>query len=242
MTAGSTANSRSKCAIPSWNEVSVSKFARSPTWWPTQARLPFARQKVFFSSAPHASTCRPAATGRAMLSGTWPRERRSISVRRAPRNGRDAQHRVVRPRLDRAVVHEEAIRDRGQPGRAPRRRGRRSARRTRSRSSSPAGRRRRRAAGGEAASTAASRPARARRERRTARRPRPRAGVRSRSAAPAPPAAPARPRPAPPAPARPRGRGPSGRTACPRGACARAGWPRRARCRRGRRGGNRRCP
>ncbi len=50
-------------------------------WWPTHARAPLATQNVLFSSAPHASTCRAAATGSPRLSGTYPRERRSTSGR-----------------------------------------------------------------------------------------------------------------------------------------------------------------
>ena len=53
-------------------------------WWPTQARSPLARQKVFFSSAPQASIGRAAATGSRRLVGTNPRERRSTCVVGAP--------------------------------------------------------------------------------------------------------------------------------------------------------------
>ena len=69
-TAGSTANSRWKWAIPSVKELSVSQFFRSPMWWPTHARPPFATAKVFLSSAPHASSGAAAATGSASSPGT----------------------------------------------------------------------------------------------------------------------------------------------------------------------------
>ena len=50
-------------------------------WWPTQARSPRARQNVAFCSAPQASSGRRAAIGSVSDSGTYPRERRSISGR-----------------------------------------------------------------------------------------------------------------------------------------------------------------
>ncbi len=74
-------------------------------WCPTQARPPLARQNVLFSSAPHASSGRCAA---AQLDA-----RRHQSAR-AAQHERPAQHRVVGARLDRAVVDEEAVGDRGQ--------------------------------------------------------------------------------------------------------------------------------
>ena len=76
----STAKSRSKWATPSVKERSVSSLRRSPMWWPTHARAPLATQNVLLSSAPQASSP-GAATGSASASGTWPRERRSISGR-----------------------------------------------------------------------------------------------------------------------------------------------------------------
>ena len=39
-------------------------------WWPTQAREPFARQKVFLSSAPQASTGSGARAGSGNEAGT----------------------------------------------------------------------------------------------------------------------------------------------------------------------------
>ena len=39
-------------------------------WCPTHARAPLARQNVLLSSAPQASTGRPAGTGSGMLAGT----------------------------------------------------------------------------------------------------------------------------------------------------------------------------
>ena len=44
-------------------------------WCPTHARLPRARQKVFFSSAPHASTGCGTPPGSVRPPGTYPRER-----------------------------------------------------------------------------------------------------------------------------------------------------------------------
>ena len=51
-------NSRLKCAMPSVKERKVSAFSRSPMWGERKARSPLSRQKVFFSSAPTASTGR----------------------------------------------------------------------------------------------------------------------------------------------------------------------------------------
>ena len=81
-------------------------------WWPTQARAPLATQNVLLSSAPHASSGR-VATGSGSESGTNPRERRSSSE--APALGHRAQHRVVRPRVDRAVVEQHDVGDRVEP-------------------------------------------------------------------------------------------------------------------------------
>ena len=52
--------------MPSVNERSVSAFSRSPMCCETKAWRPRARQNVFFSSAPQASTGRgnPVATAR----------------------------------------------------------------------------------------------------------------------------------------------------------------------------------
>ena len=44
--------------MPSVNERRVSAFSRSPMWCETKAWRPRARQNVFFSSAPQASTGR----------------------------------------------------------------------------------------------------------------------------------------------------------------------------------------
>ena len=74
-----TANTRSKCATASRNERSVSQFSRSPMWCEGQARPPLATQIVLLSSAPYAVTGTAACTGRAMLAGTYPRERRTIN-------------------------------------------------------------------------------------------------------------------------------------------------------------------
>ncbi len=52
--------------MPSVNERSVSAFSRSPMWCETKACRPRARQNVFFSSAPQASTSR----GKLVLVGT----------------------------------------------------------------------------------------------------------------------------------------------------------------------------
>ena len=103
-------------------------------WWPTQAREPLARQKVFLSSAPHASTgdVRPAAGCRRDVAARAAHDQRPAAA------GERAHDRVVGARLDRAVVQQEEVGDRRRAARARRRRGRRSARRRRCRSSSPA--------------------------------------------------------------------------------------------------------
>ncbi len=155
-------------------------------WWPTQARSPFATQKVFFSSAPQASTCRAAGTGSGRLRGHVPARAAQHQRRRAAR-AHDPHDRVVGAGLDRAVVEQEQVGDPGQPLDARRRRGRRSARRRRCRSSSRAARAGvGAAAGGAAASRAASRRARASAGATAARHARAgRAAQRARSAAPA---------------------------------------------------------
>ena len=56
--------------MPSVKERSVSAFSRSPMWWETKARFPLARQNVFFSSAPQASTGRRNAVATVTGSGT----------------------------------------------------------------------------------------------------------------------------------------------------------------------------
>ena len=50
-------------------------------WWETNARRSLATQKVFFSSAPVASTGRGNAQGRRTGSGAKPRERRTRKTR-----------------------------------------------------------------------------------------------------------------------------------------------------------------
>ena len=50
-------------------------------WCPTQARPPLATQNVLLSSAPQASSGRPAATGSGVPAGTCPRDRRRTTVR-----------------------------------------------------------------------------------------------------------------------------------------------------------------
>ncbi len=83
-------------------------------WCPTQACSPAARQNVDFCSAPQASRGRSVAIGSVSVEGTYPRERRSIIVRR-PAGRRDrAQHGVVGARLDRPVVEQEQVGDRAQ--------------------------------------------------------------------------------------------------------------------------------
>ena len=119
---------------PSLNERSVSSLRRSPMWWPTQARLPLARQNVFFSSAPQASSvarrrrAAPAPRARSRASGA--------AAAGCPPTARTTESSVRV--LDRAVVDEEVVGDAAPGARARRRRGRRSARRRRCRWSSPA--------------------------------------------------------------------------------------------------------
>ena len=69
-TCGSMSNSRRKCSMPSVNERSVSAFSRSPMWCETKAWRPRARQNVFFSSAPQASTGRGKLVAVVIGSGT----------------------------------------------------------------------------------------------------------------------------------------------------------------------------
>ena len=78
----STAKRRSRWSTDSRKARSVSQSSRSPMWWPTQARCPFATQAVLLSWAPQARSGRSAGTGRARLAGTHPRERRIRSGRR----------------------------------------------------------------------------------------------------------------------------------------------------------------
>ena len=143
-------------------------------WWPTHARAPLATQNVLLSSAPQASSGRAAPRQRQRV-GHEPA--RAAQQQRAPARHR-AQDRVVRARVDRAVVAEHEVGDAARAARARRRPRARSARRRRCRSSSPAARRRRRAAGGAAASRAAGR-----RGRRCAARPRRRRGASGRRGA-----------------------------------------------------------
>ena len=78
--------------MPSVKERSVSAFSRSPMWCEMNARFPLARQNVFFSSAPQASTGRRNRARRVTGSGTYPRDRRSTISR--PPNGRATESSV----------------------------------------------------------------------------------------------------------------------------------------------------
>ena len=84
-------------------------------WWLIQARRPRARQNAAFCWAPHASSGRGAASGRSMLAGTYPRERRSMQRAAVVSDRHGAHERVVRARLDRPVVRDEGVGDGGQP-------------------------------------------------------------------------------------------------------------------------------
>ena len=89
--------------------------------------VPTARQNVFFSSAPQASTGRGQAGGEAERLG---RVAAGAAQQRFPARERP-HHRVVGPDVDRPVVGEEGVRDACQPRQRVRRRCRRSARRRR---------------------------------------------------------------------------------------------------------------
>ena len=162
--AGATANSRSKCAMPSRKARSVSAVAQV-------ADVVADPRAVALGEAEGALELGAAGEQRARGAGTGSRDaRRDVPARAAhARSGRaahGAHDGVVGAGVDRAVVDRKASAIAAQALAARRRRGRRSARRRRCRSSSPAGRRRRRAAGGAAACRAASRRARASRARR----------------------------------------------------------------------------
>ena len=80
-------------------------------WWPTHARAPLATQNVLLSSAPHASSGRAVPRQR-QRAGHEPA--RAAQQQRAP--ARDGpQHRVVRARVDRAVVAEHEVGDAREP-------------------------------------------------------------------------------------------------------------------------------
>ncbi len=192
---------------------------------------PSATQKVLFSSAPQASSGGALHRQREALGHVSPR---APQQHRPARGG--AHHRVVGPRLDRAVVHQEGVRDAVEAAaRVLVLVGDRLVRHVRARHHER-GRRHRPAAGGAAASRAASRPGPPSAGPPIAPPPPPPGGGRSRSAAPARPAG-ARPRArGPPARARPRATRPSARRAGPRGACAPAAPPPPAPAPRGRPG------
>ena len=80
-------------------------------WCETQARRPRARQNVLLSSAPQASTWRPAGTGSASRLGTAPRERRSGSGRPPATRSTESSTRVW---IGRSWLSDE-VGDRRQP-------------------------------------------------------------------------------------------------------------------------------
>ena len=81
-------------------------------WWPTHARAPLATQNVLLSSAPHASSGRAVGHRQRQRVGHEPA--RAAQQQRAPARDR-AQHRVVRARVDRAVVEEHEVGDAREP-------------------------------------------------------------------------------------------------------------------------------
>ena len=107
---------------PRVKERSVSQFVRSPMWWPTQARRPLARQKVFFSSAPQASSGRGALDAAASSARGHVAARAAQQQRRRRADVDRASDRVVGAHVDRAVVDQEEVGDRRQPLAARRRR------------------------------------------------------------------------------------------------------------------------
>ncbi len=131
-------------------------------WWPTQARSPRARQNVFFSSAPQASSGARAATGQRQAAGhVAARAAQEHRPARRPRRARTESSvrvwiwrswtrnsRRCRPAVERVLVAEGDRLVRDVPA-----------------GHAPAPRRGRPAADGAAASRAASRRARARRAR-----------------------------------------------------------------------------
>ena len=91
--------------------ASVSKFFRSPMWWPTHARPSFARRERVLQLGPAGEQV-PAAVHRQ-------RQRAGHEAARAAQEHRTllghAHDGVVGARLDRAVVQEEEVGDVGEP-------------------------------------------------------------------------------------------------------------------------------
>ena len=97
------------------NEVSVSKFFRSPMWWETQARRPLASAERALQLGPAARAAARASTG----SRAPPARSRASAAAAAARRARPARacadHRVVGADVDRPVVEQEQVGDPGEP-------------------------------------------------------------------------------------------------------------------------------